>query len=527
MAALQAAANQTWGGVEVDHLRPPSTLRAFMSEFLRQLLGPDTKAPRWFVAVVVLILAAAGWWYVTSAIQHGNTVSARIDHQLRSERHAIFDGDEEAQKEAGRPMYSFDLNDQRVYMNYAKGMRESGFDSFTTRMRMPMYMWVLAFATDSTPRELTPEALTQFYVDFFPVARAFNIGLSLVALVVLFFTLRGWLGNWLGLAFCLMAAFQLYILKSPYVQPEILLTTFITLGMVWAVKTLHQPTWQNALVTGLLLCGWHLTKANALVALGFMGMVMGLQLLTARTWPKRKAIVIAGLVTLAAYVTPMSPYLYTSWKIFHDPFYNVQSKYYMWAEDVHEKHEIQKMGLDRDLSLVDKDGDGKIDRPEEMPTAGNYVKNHTREQIKKRLYKGMSMMVANNFEEYTAIHWLHLLWAGILLWAMSRRWNEAVFGAWSWRWSILFVGLFLVTLFYLFAWFTPLKVGPRLLNSISLVPLFFCMSATAYLLKNDVMRMGRLTLSSTKVVTVVFLAFWLVLTALQVPHDLRNGYFAG
>lgn len=499
-----------------------------MAEFLRQLLAPGTKAPRWFTAVVVVLLAVASWWYVTRAIQHGDDVSNTIDRQLEMERNEKFGGNFDAQRVAGRPTRALDMNDQRVYMNYAGGLREHGLDSFTTRMRMPMYMWLLAFAVDPDVKIApTMEAQEKFNVEFFPVARRFNVILSFVCLVAMFFALRGWLGNWLGMTFCLVAAFQLYMLKSPYVQPEILLTTLITVGVAWVVKTLHTPTWGNALVTGLILCAWHLTKANALVALGMMGLVMGLQLLFARNWPRRKAVVIAGLVTLTAYLAPMSPYLYTSWKLFGDPFHNVQSKYYMWAEDVHQKHEMQKMGLDRDLSTVDKDGDGKIDDPDSLPTAKNYWKQHTWEQIKKRFIRGVSMMFTNNFDEYTAIHWLQILWAGIVVWAASRRWNEAVFGLWSWKWSILFLAGFLTALVYLFGWFTPLKVGPRLLNSISLVPLFFCMAATAYLLRRDAFRVGSFEVSTTKALTLVFLAFWLVLTALHLPENLQNGYFAG
>ena len=499
-----------------------------MAEFLRQLLAPGTKAPRWFTAVVVVLLTVAAWWYVTRAIQHGTDVSNAIDKKLAAERVHVFEDDPEAQTKAGRPLKAFDMNDQRVYMNYAQNLREHGIEQFTTRMRMPMYMWLLALAVPGDLKmEPTLEAQRTFLEAFFPVARKFNVILSLVALVAMFFGLRGWLGNWLAVAFILIAAFQLYMLKSPYVQPEILLTTLITVGTVWVVKTLHEPTWQNALITGLILCVWHLTKANALVALGLMGLVMGLQLLCARDWPRRKAIVVAGLVTLAAYIVPMSPYLYTSYKIFGDPFHNVQSKYYMWAEDVDQKHVMQGMGLDRDLATVDKDGDGKIDNPDALPTAKNYWKQHSWEQIKKRFVKGISMMFTNNYAEYTAIHWLQLMWVGILLWAASRRWNEAVFGAWSWRWSILFLAAFLTVLVYLFGWFTPLKVGPRLLNSISLVPLFFCMSATAYLLRRDSFKVGSWEVSSLKALTLVFLAFWLVLTVLQLPNDLQNGYFAG
>src|SRR6478735_6135914 len=117
-----------------------------MADFLRQLLAPDTKAPRWFTAVVVVCLAVTAWWYVNRAIQHGTEVSAKIDKMLAAEREHTFGGDFDAQSDAGRPLRAFDMNDQRVYMNYAENLREHGLEQFTTRMRMPMYMWLLAMA---------------------------------------------------------------------------------------------------------------------------------------------------------------------------------------------------------------------------------------------------------------------------------------------------------------------------------------------------------------------------------------------
>src|SRR5688500_15686896 len=105
--------------------------------FLRHLLAPGTKAPRWFTALVVLALAATGWWYVRAAVDHGFRVSERIDKALTAERMAMFNGDKQAMAKAGRPPHAYDLNDQRVYMNYAKGLRESHYEMFVTRMRMP------------------------------------------------------------------------------------------------------------------------------------------------------------------------------------------------------------------------------------------------------------------------------------------------------------------------------------------------------------------------------------------------------
>ena len=494
---------------------------------LTRLLSPGTKAPRSFTVAVVAVLAAAAWWYVHAAVKHGHKVNAAIDRDLETECRLLYKGDKQAMAAAGRPMHAYDLNDQRVYMNYAMGLREFHWDMFITRMRMPLYMWALACVADGTPRsDMTWEQLQVGYDAFFPVARAFNIGLSLVLLVALFFALRPWLGNWLGVAFVLIAAFQLFILKSPYVQPEVLQTAIITVTIAWVVRTLCETTWRNGLITGLLLCLWHMTKANALVALGLMGAVMGLKLLF--TWRREGlAIIVTGLLTVVAYVLPMSPYLYNSWKLFGDPFYNVQSKYYMWAQDDKEKAWLQDLSLDRSFANVDADGDGRIDHPEKLPSAARYWKEHPGDYIVDRLQKGMRMMMIMVVESYAPLTLMQLLWACILVWAAARRWDDAVVGVQRGGWAMLYVAALLTVFVVLFGWFTPLKVGPRLLNSISLIPLFCCMAATRWLLRDDTVTVRGAVLSTEKLLALCFLALWLALTASTLPSDLADGYFAG
>jgi hypothetical protein len=568
-----------------------------MVEFLKHLLAPGTKAPRWFTALVVLALAGTAWWYVREAVAHGDRVSSRINHALDRERDALYGGDKLKMEQARRPVHAYDLNDQRVYMNYAKGIREQNWGMFITRMRMPMYMYALALATDGTPRKVDWYSLEAFYTDFFPVARAFNIGLSLILLVAMFFALRPWLGNWLGIAFTLVAAFQLYILKSPYVQPEVLQTTIITVCVAWIVRALDNPTWYNALIAGVLLCLWHMTKANALVAVALMGATMGAKVFLAATWPQRRRLIIAGLaivalgvaiyssvylygkhaqdgwhvwfkeiaeangkvilglaaavfaaaimcrgkqprrlatfiagpIVLIGYLLPMTPWMAASKKYFGDPFHNTQSKYYMWADDVHDKHRMQAIGLDRNLGEFDKDGDLRVDesQKDKLPGPAKYWREHTWDDIKNRISRGTTMMFVNCFEEYTAIHWLQMLWAGILLWTVARRWTDFL-EAWDrWKWEIVYVVGLLTVLVLLFGWFTPLKVGPRLLNSISLVPLAFCMAGARWLLRNDVVRVRGAAISTEKLLALCFLATWFALTAYALPSDLENGYFAG
>jgi hypothetical protein len=113
------------------------------------------------------------------------------------------------------------------------------------------------------------------------------------------------------------------------------------------------------------------------------------------------------------------------------------------------------------------------------------------------------------------------------VWAASRRWHDTVEAVKRWKWEMLYVAILLTVFVYFFGWFTRLNVGPRLVNSISLLPLFFCRAGTRWLLRNDTVIVRGVVLSTEKLLAVCFIATWFALTASVLPSDLENGYFAG
>ncbi|WP_038170537.1 hypothetical protein, partial [Verrucomicrobium sp. BvORR106] len=106
-------------------------------------------------------------------------------------------------------------------------------------------------------------------------------------------------------------------------------------------------------------------------------------------------------------------------------------------------------------------------------------------------------------------------------------WEQASLGVLKWKWELLYVAGLMTAFCYLFGWFTTLKVGPRLVNSISLVPLLFCMAVVHGLLKDMPVRLGGRTFSLEKLLLAGFLVVWLGFTALHLADDLNGGYFAG
>lgn len=461
-----------------------------MKEVIQSIFGFERKAPLWFVSLVLIGVMAFGWWFVTAAIDHGKAKNVISEY-----------------------------NDQRFYMNAARVMRETNYETFTARMRMPLYMWVLSAV--ATPWQQVD--------DFFPTARVFNICWSLGLLVLLYFVLRRRMGNWLALAFCLMAAGQFFVLKAAYVQPELTLATVIVITCFQLVETLQRPTWKNALFSGLLLCVWFLTKASAQIALGFFGMMLGVKWLFAGRG-HRMPYITAGLITLAAYVVPMSPYLWNSYKVFGEPFYNVQGKYYMWAQESDretvdrkedEKHWLQRLGIENSLENLKPEDKAKL------PTAAKYWREHSWESIKERLSKGMDMMFAMAFNDYTALYYFIALWGGIALLVVAWRWDETMRGFASWHWELAYIVLLLTTFCYSYGWFVPMRVGPRLLLSVTLVAPAFCIALVRHYLKDRPLELAGMKLAWDKIIATFFILLWARITLIQAPSDLEMNFYGG
>src|SRR5262249_36440369 len=155
------------------------------------------------------------------------------------------------------------------------------------------------------------------------------------------------------------------------------------------------------------------------------------------------------------------PYLYTSYKHFGDPFYNAQSKYYLWVEDVDDKHRMQQLNLDINLANLPAD---RSTLPSFQKYTANH-KGHVLKDIEARLWKGLDIMFKLAFMDYGLFYFFVAVFAGTAIWGAARAWPESAQAMWDWKWELLYIfglgGAFVV----LFGWFTPIKVGPRLIES--------------------------------------------------------------
>ena len=137
------------------------------------------------------------------------------------------------------------------------------------------------------------------------------------------------------------------------------------------------------------------------------------------------------------------------------------------------------------------------------------------------------MMFHQAYTEYSWLFLFMLAWANIALCAVAFRWDATVKGFLAWKWEMLYICTLLFAFVILFGWFVPMKVGPRLILSVSLIPIAFSIAITHHLLKDQSVSFSGMKLSIEKLLATVMIAIWISVTFTHAPFDLANYYFGG
>ena len=245
-----------------------------------------------------------------------------------------------------------------------------------------MYPWLLSWLYDPA---LSPD-------DFFAVAKTWNIRLSLVLLGVMAVVARRSLSPLATSSFVLAIAFGYFVFKAGYAQVELLFYVlfFLTFLACWRllVATSRRSMLTQAAVGGVLMAVAQLTKASMLpfLAVVLVALVarMGQGKLSGREMPGATRVAASGALLVACFLAVMFPYLANSKRVFGHYFYNVNSTFYVWYDD----WPAASLG-------TYKDGDGKgwpTTPPDQIPSAGKYLREHTAGQIAGRFWKGFLEM---------------------------------------------------------------------------------------------------------------------------------------
>lgn len=450
-----------------------------MKRVLESLLGPDAAMPRWFAVAAAMVLAFSAVVFFRAAASHAERQNLELTY-----------------------------NDQKVYMNIGAALWDmEGY--YVPRMRMPLYgVYTGAFYRHGMTVE-----------DFFPIAKRANIYLALVCVAAVAWGFHFWLGWGLAWPAALLTGAAWYWEKAGYVQPEALLATIIGLSCAMLAELLRRPAWWKGALAGLMLAAWHMTKASGPVILGIFLAVWSLKMI----WPgqaARRSLLIALGVLIGSFVLPITPYCIKSWQVFGSPLYNTQSKFYVWCETMQDKHKVQRM----DVDILPP----TPEQLAELPSAEKFLAKHGFHDIRKRIKKGGYYIWLGAFDQHPELFFAVAVCLCLLLLAIGLHPRKAWALAKE-RWPEMLLALGVLAAFsLLFFWMQPIRVGPRMLTSIHLVPLFFSLLWMREIFKGETWRIAGMTLSAERAIAAFILLplaaviAWIVGT-LQLPAV----YFGG
>ena len=449
-----------------------------MKRVIESLFAPTARITRGWTWLVALLLIGLGVCFWQAASWHGG----HLNLELTS-------------------------NDQKVYMNLGASMKESNYEFFLPRMRMPLYMAYLSlFYEVGTTVE-----------DFFPVARQANILLCLLCVSGLALGFRFWLGRGLGVMAALLSGFTWFIEKAGYVQPEALLATLTGLSCAMLAELLRKPVWWKAVVAGLLVAAWHMTKASGPVVLGMFFVAWSLKMIRPRQ-TGRKTLLVAAAVLLGSFTLPLVPYLTATARVFGSPFYNTQSKFFVWCENAAEKRAVQNMEVDyrpptaAELAV--------------LPSAEKYLEKHSFKDIRKRIESGFLVSVRSAHAQHPELFFVLVLCGCLLLGSVILWPRDAWVLVKDRPAELVLAGGVIGGFVLLFSWMQPVRIGMRSMTSIHLVPLFFSLLWMHEIVRDKVWRLNGMVLSVEKlIIGCILLPALLILGCSVLFVELPGFYF--
>jgi hypothetical protein len=305
---------------------------------------------------------------------------------------------------------------EQVYANW-HGLTPPGLVG--KRNSMPVYAGYLSLFYD--PQMSDDE--------YFLVARAWNIRLSLVLLAILGCVFAWHLPRLLAANLTLIIAFSVFVFKAGYSQPELLFYTLVFLTFLVFLHLLGTPPGRKqltlAVVGGLLSGLTYLTKAAVMPLVAIFVAVFLLQALVMTARAGRNA---SGLSTMAVRFAPpailvatclavLSPYLIHNKQTFGRYFYNVNTTFYVWYDN----WPAASVG-----TILHGDGVGWPTLPEsELPSMQKYLRTHSVADITARLAGGFKDMAIRSFNTYWYFKYV-ALYAAIVVAAFAANGQAAL-----------------------------------------------------------------------------------------------------
>lgn len=384
--------------------------------------------------------------------------------------------------------------DQKAYIDYAEWMADDP-NFIGARNRMPAYPYLLSKFRDLKE---TDEA-------FFEKARVISITLTLivVALLAVIFFLSFPLHTAINLTF--FCAFFVFLFRAAYVQAEVLYFFFSFLAFFSLWKLFGKPSWLWALAGGVLLGLAHLTKASILPGVLTFGVFYVADAFwrsfRTRQWLSGLHRLAIAAVVLAAFAATIYPYIKNSKEIYGHYFYNVNSTFYIWCDSWEE-------AKDRTRAFGDRKGWPDMSA-DQIPSASNYLRTHTPEQILKRIMTGaydLNGIMIRSYGYYPLL-WIYVgfflalvVWRWRLCWRIFSHRPMPILALMA-----LFIGYYLLG-----GWYTQIISGNRIILSLFLPFIFTLAAATTSLGGKRILQLGPLRVNGLLLLNITVSIYLLI-----------------
>lgn len=367
-----------------------------------------------------------------------------------------------------------DASDQAAYLSYARNLYETDYNIVGGRNRMPVYPMLLSLIYN-------PD-LTQN--QFFARSKDFNIALSAALLPSLFLLFSRTFPFALSANLWLITTFTVFIFKAGYAQTELLFYFLNFCAFLMMYKMLKEPEVKLGILTGLVLGIAHLTKASVMPGLAIFGLffiikeIYSFFNLENDTAPKqfnllnkikhiKQEIVLHLLSLLLVFLTFLGvifPYVSTSQRFFGQPFYNVNSNFYIWYDSWEEAEAgTRSYG----------DNKGWPEMPSnQIPSARKYLQEHTAQQILDRFIKGIKKVFSVAYKSYGYFKYVLLYGTVALLLSLLNPFESlAIFK--RHLFPTLFCLFYFLIYLLIYAWYVPVASGNRFTLALFMPLMFF------------------------------------------------------
>lgn len=219
----------------------------------------------------------------------------------------------------------------------------------------PLYPYLLSFFASS-----------RSFI-YFERAKIFNLYLSLIILIILFFFAKKIFGCFIAIVGIFLLSFNAaFQSEAIFVSCEILHLFFTFLTCFYVIRGFED---EKKWIWAGIYCGLtYLTKGSGLLL--FLGFIFSCILIYKKQIIKKKFFYFF----LICFFIVVSPLIIRNLIEFKSLFYNVNTKYVMWADSWDEFKILQREG-------------------KELPTMFTYVKTHSLKEVFLREIKGIGIMI--------------------------------------------------------------------------------------------------------------------------------------